>query len=212
MELNSNIGKYYSTKTSEQQLENLNMNWTSYITLFDAILSKEHTHAPYDSEFYFNYTTLNNARQNRWLKHGILLPEMKSEIESISEPQEWILITEPWCGDASHINPFIYMASELNDKIHLRINLRDGDDSLIENYLTNGTSKSIPILVVRDKDGNDLFSWGPRPKEAQAILTHQKGDITTSDEDKKKEFQAWYNQNKGVDLQNELLEKFRSLR
>lgn len=187
------------------------MNWTSYLQLFDAILAKEHTTAPYDNEFYLNYTTLNNSRQNRWLKHGTILPELKAEIERISEPQQWILITEPWCGDAAHSSPFLFMLSELNENIEFTVNLRDGEDSLIDHYLTNGTSKSIPILVVRDKDGKDLFVWGPRPKEAQAILTRQKGDTTTSDEDKKKEFQAWYNQNKGVDIQNELLELLKSV-
>jgi hypothetical protein len=187
------------------------MNWTSYLQLFDAILSKEHMNAPYDNEFYFNYTTLNGARQNRWLKHGKILPELKAQMESISEPQQWILITEPWCGDAAHSSPFLFMLSELNDKIEFTVNLRDGEDSLIDSYLTNGTSKSIPILVVRDKDGKDLFVWGPRPKEAQEILTQQKHDSSTSDEDKKIEFQAWYNNNKGMDLQRELVELLKSV-
>ena len=187
------------------------MNWTSYISLFESIVSKENTNPPYDNEFYHNYTSLNQSRQNRWLKRGSISEELKAQIESISEAQEWILITEPWCGDAAHLAPFIYLASELNDKIDLKINLRDGEDSLIQDYLTNGKSMSIPILVVRDKDGTDLFSWGPRPKDAQAILTRQKEETDKTEEEKKIEFQAWYNKNKGVDVQNELLEMFKSL-
>lgn len=187
------------------------MNWNTYITLFESILSKENTTPPYDNEAYVNYTSLNFSRQNRWIKRGELTAELKEQIENITEEQQWILITEPWCGDAAHINPFIQMASELNDKINFRINLRDGDDSLIQDYLTNGTSMSIPILVVRDKDGNDLFSWGPRPKDAQELLVQHKTDDSKTAEEKKIEFQAWYNKNKGVDIQSELLEKFRSL-
>ena len=187
------------------------MNWTEYISLFEGIVSKENTNPPYDNADYLNYTVLNHSRQNRWLKRGAITPELKAQIESISESQEWILITEPWCGDAAHINPFVYLASQLNDKIDFKINLRDGEDSLIQNYLTNGTSMSIPILVVRDKNGTDLFSWGPRPTDAQAILARQKNEEDTSAEDKKIEFQGWYNKNKGVDIQNELLEKFKSL-
>ena len=38
-----------------------------------------------------------------------------------------------------------------------------------------------------------------------------KQDDTKSNEEKKIEFQAWYNKNKGVDLQNELVEKLKSL-
>lgn len=187
------------------------MNWTTYIALFDDIISKKNTTAPYDQENYHNFVSLNYSRKNRWLKRGVISEELKTQIESISEAQEWILITEPWCGDAAHIAPFFHLASELNDNIELRINLRDGEDSMIQDYLTNGTSMSIPILVVRDKNGDDLFVWGPRPKNAQTLLMEHKTDDTKSNEDKKIEFQAWYNKNKGVDLQNELLEKLKSL-
>lgn len=188
------------------------MNWKSYITLFETILSGENTTAPYNKESYVNYTSLNFARQNRWFKRGQISEELKTEIENISEEQEWILITEPWCGDASHINPFIKMAADLNDNIRLTINLRDGEDSLIQDYLTNGVSMSIPILVVRNKEGKDLFVWGPRPKDAQALLMQHKSDESKTNEEKKIEFQAWYNKNKGADLQAELVEKFKSLR
>lgn len=187
------------------------MNWNTYMALFDEIISKENTSAPYDNENFYNYVSLNYTRQNRWFKRGVISDELKAEVERISEPQEWILITEPWCGDAAHTSPFIYMASQLNDKIDFKINLRDSEDSMIQDYLTNGTSMSIPILVVRDKDGNDLFVWGPRPKEAQELLMQHKQDDTKSNEEKKIAFQAWYNKNKGVDLQNELVEKLRSL-
>lgn len=187
------------------------MNWTDYLTLFDDVISRKYTVAPYDNENYFNYTALNQSRQNRWLKRGEISSELRSQVESITEPQEWILITEPWCGDAAHCCPFIHLASELNEKIDLKINLRDGDDSLIQEYLTNGTSMSIPILVARDADGNDLFVWGPRPKAAQEIVDQQKTDESLTFEDKKIALQEWYNGNKGEDLQGELLEKLRSV-
>lgn len=187
------------------------MNWTTYISLFEGIVSKEHTTPPYDNENYYNYVSLNFSRQNRWLKRGTITEEFRAQIESISEAQEWILITEPWCGDAAHLAPFIYMASELNDKIDFKVNLRDAEDSIIQDYLTNGKSMSIPILVVRDKNGTDLFSWGPRPKDAQAILARQKDETDKTPEENKIEFQGWYNKNKGVDVQNELLEIFKSL-
>jgi hypothetical protein len=187
------------------------MNWTTYTSLFEEIISKENTTTPYDNENYYNYVSLNHSRQNRWLKRGAITEEFKSQIENISEAQEWILITEPWCGDAAHLAPFIQKASELNDNINLTINLRDGEDSLIQDYLTNGKSMSIPILVVRNKNGTDLFSWGPRPSDAQAILARQKEETDKTPEEHKIEFQGWYNKNKGVDVQNELLEKFKSL-
>ena len=187
------------------------MNWTQYIALFYDIIEGRNTETPYDNEVYTNYVALNNSRQNRWLKRGEISNDLRMGIEKISEPLDWILITEPWCGDAAHNCPFIYLASELNEKITLKINLRDGEDSLIQNYLTNGTSMSIPILVVRDADGNDLFVWGPRPKAAQEIVNQQKTDESKTFEEKKIELQEWYNKNKGEDVHSELVELLKSI-
>lgn len=44
---------------------------------------------------------------NRWFKTGRLLDEMVTLIRQIDQPQHWIVITEPWCGDASHSIPFL---------------------------------------------------------------------------------------------------------
>lgn len=181
------------------------MNWNTYIELFDKILNKEFTEAPYDKEDYFNYVELNEKRQNRWLKKGEIQSELKGIIESIDEEQKWVLITEPWCGDASQSNPFIFLMSELNDKITLEIQLRDAEDSEIDNYLTNG-GKSIPKLIARNKNGEDLFTWGARPATAQEFVMEMKNDDSLSPEEKKTELQKWYNKNKGADLQKEFIQ------
>ena len=87
--------------------------------------------------------------------------------------------------------------------------MRDGNESLIDDYLTNG-GKSIPILVARDKNGNDLFRWGPRPKDAQALFLANKNDESKSAEEKKIELQAWYNKDKGITVQEEILSLLKS--
>lgn len=181
------------------------MNWNTYIELFDNILNKDFTEAPYDKEDYFNYVELNEKRQSRWLKKGEITAELKSVIESIDQEQKWVLITEPWCGDASHINPFIFLMSELSDKITLEIQLRDSEESEIDNYLTNG-GKAIPKLVVRDDQGEDLFTWGPRPKAAQDLVLEMKTDDSKTADEKKMGLQKWYNKNKGLDIQKEFIQ------
>lgn len=183
------------------------MNWSTYIDLFQQIIEKKLTKAPYDDPAYVNFVQLNERRQSRWLKKGKILPKLKELIEKITEKQTWVLITEPWCGDASHSSPFIFLLSELNENIHLEIQLRDGKDSEIDNYLTNG-GKSIPKLIVRDKNGKDLFTWGARPKSAQDFVMEMKGDESLSAEEKKMQLQKWYNKNKGEALQRELAELF----
>lgn len=182
------------------------MNIEEYQDLFDQILNGTHSEAPYDQKDYLDYTKLNASRQNRWLKTAQLQEELKEIILNIDQPQTWILITEPWCGDASHSVPFIVKLAELNEKIKLDIQLRDQPPFLIDKYLTNGKSKSIPILVVRDHQNNDLFTWGPRPQECQNLMD-QLSENNADFETIKIALQNWYNENKGVDIQNELLVK-----
>lgn len=185
------------------------MNWEEYLQYFEGILSSDNLVAPYDNDDYFQYTKLNWARSNRWLKKSPLTQETKNIIESINEIQEWVVITEPWCGDAAHTVPVIYLMSQLNTNIHFTIQLRDSG-SEIENYLTNGT-KSIPILIVRDQNGKDLFHWGPRPKEAQVIFQELKTK-NSSFEEAKVVLQNYYNKDKAISTQDELIALFKSLK
>jgi hypothetical protein len=145
---------------------------------------------------------LNNSRSKRWIKKGELTDEIKLKLDSIQAKQKWIIITEPWCGDAAHLAPFIKKMAEYSPHIELEIQKRDGEGSEIDRYLTNG-GKSIPKLIVRDENGKDLYNWGPRPTEPQAIVMNQKSSNQTAEE-KKSELQVWYNKDKGISIQKEL--------
>lgn len=178
------------------------MKIDTYNQQFELILSGELDSGKYSDPKFVEYTKLNASRTNRWIKKGTLLPETIAVLKSIDQPQEWILITEHWCGDASHIVPFISKMAEENDLINLSIELRDQPPYRIEEYLTNG-GKAIPLLIVKDKEGKDLFTWGPRPSEAQKLAIELK-QTNLSAEEKKIPLQNWYNQNKGIDIQEEI--------
>lgn len=144
------------------------LTWNAYTEFVDLILNSENPPEPYNDAEYKQYALMNRERSNRWLKTFKPLPETMAAMQNIQEPQQWVLITEPWCGDAAHVNPLIHLLSEMSDKITLTIQLRDSD-SEIDNYLTNGT-KSIPVLIIRNADGKDIAVWGPRPAGAQALF------------------------------------------
>lgn len=181
------------------------INWYEYLSSFEDILSRKLTKKPYDNEAYIEYVKLNKSRMNRWLRTGLLKGSTQQTIEKISEVQNWYIITEPWCGDAAHSVPFIYLLSELNQNIKLTLILRDSEPEWIERYLTNG-SRSIPKLIVRNNYDEDLFTWGPRPKECQLLISELKKQ-QISDEDIKTRAQEWYNKNKGISLQEEIRNK-----
>lgn len=178
------------------------MNFKEYQAYFQNILQSENPAPPYDNPDYFNYTKLNWSRMNRWLKTGLLSDQLRTTIERL-ESQQWIIITEPWCGDAAHSVPFLEMAAGRNDKISVSYELRDSEPFRINDYLTNG-SKSIPKLIVRDKEANELGVWGPRPADCQVLynkLVADKADFETV----KTTLQHWYNADGGKGVQEELL-------
>jgi len=180
------------------------MNFQQYHAYFESILNASEKQAPYDNPDYLDYTKLNLSRMNRWFKTGKLSDGMLEMVQKIDAPQQWIVITEPWCGDAAHNIPFIEMAARQNPLITVSYVLRDTAPYLIDQYLTNGT-KSIPKLVIRDAHGRDLGIWGPRPADCQTMYAGLIKE-NASFEKVKVEIQNWYNANKGVDIQNELID------
>lgn len=101
------------------------------------------------------------------------------------------------------------MLAALNPQINLTLQNRDAPGSEIENYLTNG-GRSVPKLIVR-QNGKDLFTWGPRSKEAQETHLNSVKDANMTFEDKKAALQNWYNKDKGQSMQIELYSLFKSL-
>lgn len=187
------------------------MNFETYRSLFEAIVAKDATEhqPPYDNPDYLDYTKLNWSRMNRWIKTGQLSEALKEAVQAIDTPQAWIVITEPWCGDAAHNIPFIQMAADANPLITVRYVLRDTAPFLIDQYLTNGT-KSIPKLIIRNAAGQDLGTWGPRPASCQEVYTRLKAAQAPFDT-VKVEIQNWYNHNKGEDVQAELTAVLKNL-
>ncbi|MGO1243523.1 MAG: thioredoxin family protein [Sphingobacterium sp.] len=179
------------------------MTFQEYLDHFEQILESPQDFDPYGDKEYFNYTKLNWSRTNRWLKRFEPNDQIKSLIASITEPQHWIVITEPWCGDAAHSVAQLYQIVKNNPNIDFEIQLRDDEPHLIEDYLTNG-GKSIPKLIIRNDVGHDKVIWGPRPQKLQAIFDQMK-HADKSFEEVKEALQHWYNEDKGEELQRELL-------
>jgi len=123
-----------------------------------------------DSPF-AQYLPQNWQRQSRLDRKLKLNEDLQGAIQNIEQPINWLVITEHWCGDASQINPIINkIALESNGLINLKFIYRDENESLIDAHLTDGRSRSIPILIQLDADFNLISTYGPRPDEAQKLV------------------------------------------
>lgn len=149
------------------------------------------------------YTKLNMVRMNRILKTTEISPEFTKVLNQINKKVFWILISEPWCGDAANSVPVIAKATLNNPAITLRIFLRDSNPEIMDHYLTNGT-RSIPILVMLDENLKPVFRWGPRPKELQELVLRMKQSNKFSKDDIFKKVQMWYANDKSRSIQKEI--------
>lgn len=153
-----------------------------------------------------NYTKLNEKRMKRLDKQTLLSEEASLKAQKINKDFTWLVLTESWCGDAAQTLPVINKFAEINPKIELKVVSRDENESLMNQFLTNG-SKSIPKLVVIEKETNKVLnSWGPRSKTATKLVEEYKEIHGNLDDEFKKDLQYWYNNDKGKSIENDFME------
>lgn len=176
---------------------------TDYLDFVDKLVASGKTTGENQSESMIHYTEMSLSRMKRWDKTGKLLQEIEEYLDSIHEKQDWIVITEAWCGDAAHAFMFIEKMADRNPLINLEWKLRDENLDLMDDNLTNG-SRAIPKLIAFDRDQNKLWSWGPRPKFIQERYWELRNANTDYNEIMI-ELQGMYNKDKGATMQNEIL-------
>lgn len=179
--------------------------YTEYRNLVSNLLKEGKSTGNEQSEDLLKYSELNDFRMHRTDKTITINQEEIQSIIEQSVKQIWYLITEGWCGDAASIVPVIAKIAELSqNKIELRIVLRDENEDFMNQYLTNG-ARAIPVLVSVSSDYNTVyFNWGPRPADAQKIITDYKTLHGVVDESAKIALQKWYATNKGIQIQKEI--------
>lgn len=158
------------------------------------------------SEALAHYAELNETRMNRLEKTITLTDAVIQTLQNSSKNAIWLVLAESWCGDAAQILPVLNKMSEASNSIQLNIVLRDDHDALMQLFLTNG-AKSIPKLIILDAQTlNVLADWGPRPLGAKQLIEEYKATHGVVDETGKIELQKWYLHDKGISIQQEILE------
>lgn len=186
------------------------MYYEEYRRMIDAFLMVGRSTAKNESESLVEYSKLNVVRMKRLDKTIEIIPELRETVQGISAPQTWLVITEGWCGDAAQIVPVLNKIAELNSNIKLNFLLRDENLELMDQYLTNGRSRSIPKLVVLNEHNEELFNFGPRPAALQEMFYHLKANAMSNDA-VKEEIHKWYAKDKTISIQNDLLALLKDL-
>ncbi len=200
--LSQNIG---IRKSIDQSYAEKGMSYDEYRRLINAFIIVGKSTAKKDSENLLEYSKLNVARMNRIDKTIEIIHDLKEAVEQIDTPQTWLVLTEGWCGDAAQIVPVFDKIAKLNAAINLKFLLHDEHPELMDWYLTNGKSRSIPKLIAVDENFEELFNWGPRPKVLQEMFYHLRANAVENNTIKE-EMHKWYAMDKTVTTQKEILE------
>ena len=183
------------------------MTYSEYNSLFESLVANGKTTGE-ETQEKIEYTKLNYSRTKRLDKTAGIDAETAAVFSAIESPQTWLVISEPWCGDAAQTLPFLNKISELTDKISLKIVLRDAHLELMDQFLTNG-SRSIPMVIMIDENLDVIRSWGPRSKAATKLVEDYKKEHGKVDDVLKQNIQIWYNKNKGASILKDLSEIFK---
>ena len=187
----------------EKSLNN-SLTYQEFRDLVGNLLIENKSTGHTQSEALTGYSLLNDRRMKRLDKTIKISEQTVAAINTLKEPQTWLVIAEGWCGDAAQNLPVINKISETSDLINFRVVLRDDNDDLMNLFLTNG-GKSIPKLIALDKDNNVIDTWGPRPTVATKMVADYKAEHGVIDAKFKQDLQVWYNKDKGQSLQNDFV-------
>lgn len=186
-------------------------NYEEYLQNFNhKIASADYGDVSNEQKKIIDQDKLNYQRSLRIYKTYSVDPQLSELVKNIFEPQLWMVITENWCGDSAQNLPYLAKIASCNPLIDFRIILRDDNLDIMDLYLTDNKSRSIPKLIAFKENGEELFQWGPRPNEAQELVYKLKSKGKSKDE-YLEELHLWYGSNKGKNLESEIINILKSI-
>lgn len=178
--------------------------YSAYTAIVEQLVENNGTSGANQHEDLVHFTKLNAQRSKRLSKTIELNASTAHTVSSLEETYTWLVLSESWCGDAAQILPLLDKMASENDGIDLRLVFRDEHPDLMDQFLTNG-GKSIPKLIILNRHNEVVGTWGPRPKEAQALYDTWKNDPNKPPyKEFQVEMQKWYLKDKGFNTFEEI--------
>lgn len=179
--------------------------YNQYRDFIQQLVENQSTSGKEKTEERINFTQLNDRRMKRLEKTILVSDDIQNKLSQFKTNVTWLVVVETWCGDGAQVLPVINKMAELNTRIDLKIVLRDDNETLMDQFLTNG-ARSIPKLIIIDKQTDEVIgTYGPRPSTVAKIVEDFKqlhGKITP---EFKEDLQRWYNKDKGQTIMEDLM-------
>jgi len=179
--------------------------YDEYRELINELLLKGRTTGENHSEAMIHYTNMNSHRMRRIDKRIELMDSLKERLDRVNRNMIWLVLTEAWCGDDAQNLPIIQKIAEHSPKIQTRYILRDENLDIMDLFLTNGRSRSIPKLICLDSQTLEVLGhWGPRPAGADQLYNELSQEGLPYQQVSEK-LHKWYADDKTKSVQSEIL-------
>ena len=130
--------------------------------------------------------------------------ELLERARGIRDDWHFLVLCEEWCGDGANSLPYLARMLDAGPNLHLRVLSRDENPDLMDAHLT-GESRSIPVVMILDKEFREVGRWGPRPEPLQEIFLKEIKDLPN--EARYPRLRAWYARDRGRTTLLEILDR-----
>ena len=180
------------------------LTFNQYLDLTKSIIESDNPTGLYAKESTLRYTKSNWERINKTLAETKISQRLYNLLSELKEEWVWLVLSEPWCGDASWGVPALYLFASSSDKIDFRIILRDEHLDIMSAYQTN-RGNSIPKLVCfRKADMKELGTWGPRPALLHSMVMQWKNEPWHDFKESVRLLHSWYEEDMSKSIDEEL--------
>jgi hypothetical protein len=163
-----------------------------------------------DDRAHKSYASINLQRASRISRSYVPGEEITAAVHALPGTQLWGVLSEVWCGDSAQIIPYLARIAALRADITFRVMARDENPDIMDRYLTDG-KRCIPKFIVWDADGKELYTWGPRPAGAQAVIDEALA-AGVPKEERLERLHLWYGRDRGKGIEGEIAALLRGKR
>ena len=161
----------------------------------------------YGGETFAEFLARPTVNHELWvaLTHRVVIPlEYSARVEALQGHWHLLVLSEDWCGDAVNIVPIVARLAESVSNMDLRILARDENLDIMDAHLTNGKSRSIPIVILLNDKFEECGWWGPRPRALQKWVIET--GMRLAKDVRYKEIRTFYARDHGLTTAREIVE------
>lgn len=151
------------------------------------MVTREHFQRGMTFQQYLDQMTTNKEKFLQHLAEVKVRPEDRAVFASRKGKLNVLVITEDWCGDALSNFPVLAKMVEGAPNVEMRVFLRDRNPDLMNQYLNQGTYKSIPVVVFFDERMNEIARFVERPTAVTEYMEKKMLELRRAMREEKKE-------------------------